>query len=127
MSDGGLLLKVHYVSIDPYQRGRMRDPAIKSYFRSFTLGQPIDNRGICTVVESRNSTFKKGDLVSAFVHFADYMLCENEAKVKEIAVQKLPTKFNIKPMSHFIGGLGMPGRLVVYSLTTRIYCLYWTV
>lgn len=40
---GGLTAKVHYVSFDPYQRGRMRRPEIKSYAPPFELGKPITN------------------------------------------------------------------------------------
>ena len=32
---GGILLKTLVLSIDPYLRGRMRDPAIKSYSASY--------------------------------------------------------------------------------------------
>ena len=38
--DGGFLLKTLCLSIDPYMRGRMRDPKIKSYTPPFELGQP---------------------------------------------------------------------------------------
>ena len=33
----GFTAKVHYVSFDPYQRGRMRKPEIKSYAAPFEL------------------------------------------------------------------------------------------
>jgi NADPH-dependent curcumin reductase CurA len=61
---GGFTCKVNYISFDPYQRGRMRKPEIKSYSPPFTLGEPIDNSGIVTVLKSDNSKFKENDLVS---------------------------------------------------------------
>jgi NADPH-dependent curcumin reductase CurA len=38
--DGGFLVKVLELSIDPYMRGRMRTPETKSYSQPFALGQP---------------------------------------------------------------------------------------
>jgi NADPH-dependent curcumin reductase CurA len=38
--DGGFLVKVLELSIDPYMRGRMRAPSKKSYSPPFALGQP---------------------------------------------------------------------------------------
>ena len=38
--DGGFLIKVLELSIDPYMRGRMRAPEKKSYSPSYPLGQP---------------------------------------------------------------------------------------
>jgi len=37
--DGGFLVKTLEFSIDPYMRGRMRDPSIKSYSPPFALGK----------------------------------------------------------------------------------------
>jgi NADPH-dependent curcumin reductase CurA len=42
----------------------MRKPEIKSYSPPFTLGEPIDNSGIVTVLKSDNAKFKENDLVS---------------------------------------------------------------
>jgi NADPH-dependent curcumin reductase CurA len=38
--NGGYLVKVLELSIDPYLRGRMRPAEVKSYFPAFTLGKP---------------------------------------------------------------------------------------
>ena len=38
--DGGFLVKVLEISIDPYMRGRMRSPEKKSYSPPYALGQP---------------------------------------------------------------------------------------
>ena len=38
--DGGFLVKVLELSIDPYMRGRMHAPEKKSYSPPFALGQP---------------------------------------------------------------------------------------
>lgn len=38
--NGGLLVKTLELSIDPYMRGRMREPSKKSYNDAFTIGKP---------------------------------------------------------------------------------------
>ncbi|KAH0412311.1 hypothetical protein KCU90_g17881, partial [Aureobasidium melanogenum] len=55
---GGFTVKNHYISFDPYQRGRMRDAKVKSYSPPFALGKPITNSGISTVLKSDNDKFK---------------------------------------------------------------------
>jgi NADPH-dependent curcumin reductase CurA len=39
--NGGVLVKILYLSVDPYMRGRMRDPSTPSYSQQFELGQPL--------------------------------------------------------------------------------------
>lgn len=39
--NGGVLVKTLYLSIDPYFRGRMRDPKIQSYSVPFVVGKPL--------------------------------------------------------------------------------------
>ena len=46
---GGITIKIHYVSFDPYQRGRMRPAHIKSYTPAFELNSAITNGGIADV------------------------------------------------------------------------------
>ena len=109
---GGIIVRVHYISLDPYQRGRMRDPKIKSYAPPFTLGQPITNRAIATTVKSDTEKFKSGDVVvtQAQCGFEEYSFLDNDA-VK--AAKKLDNPYNLDPKI-FLGALGMPG-LTAYS------------
>lgn len=59
LPEGALLVKNYYASFDPYQRGRMRSPEIKSYSPPFELGKPITNRSIFKVVKSATTGSKK--------------------------------------------------------------------
>ncbi|KAF4301690.1 Alcohol dehydrogenase superfamily zinc-containing [Botryosphaeria dothidea] len=102
---GGITLKNYYASLDPYQRGRMRDPKIKSYFPSFQLDQPIDNRVVSKILKSDNSKFKPGDIVVGMLPIQEYTALD--AKKTE-GIQHIQNPFGLHP-SHFIGALGMPG------------------
>lgn len=108
---GGMTAKVHYVSFDPYQRGRMRDPSIKSYAPPFEIGTPVTNAGIVTVIKSDDSRFKEGEVVIVPQTYTE----EYSAipKVLTENARKLENPHNLDPKI-FVGALGMPG-LTAYS------------
>ncbi|MEY4269989.1 MAG: hypothetical protein RLZZ58_1205 [Pseudomonadota bacterium] len=56
-----LRVKNHWLSVDPYMRGRMNDA--KSYTASFALGEPMTGGAIGEVTESRLDGFAPGDLI----------------------------------------------------------------
>ncbi|KAF2219477.1 hypothetical protein BDZ85DRAFT_252703 [Elsinoe ampelina] len=109
---GGATLKTNYVSFDPYQRGRLRAPEVKSYAPPFTIGQPITNRAIATIVKSDNPKFKAGDVVVGdMLTTEEYQVVQKEKLEKDI--KQLDNPYNLDPKL-FIGALGMPG-LTAYS------------
>ncbi|KAN0091111.1 hypothetical protein V8E55_004677 [Tylopilus felleus] len=101
---GGILLKTLVLSIDPYMRGRMRDPAIKSYVPPFELGQPLVNYGVGVVVRSEHPAFSAGDNVYGSFPFEEYSI---QTKVGDFS--KIENKHNL-PWSVFVGAAGMPGQ-----------------
>lgn len=108
---GGFTAKVHYVSFDPYQRGRMRKPEIKSYSAPFDLNKPITNSAVVTIIKSDNSKFKSGDVAYVPRTYTE----EYNALEKDMAdvAQVLQNTYNLDPKL-FVGALGMPG-LTAYS------------
>jgi NADPH-dependent curcumin reductase CurA len=59
----GVLTKTLYLSLDPYMRGRMRAPELKSYRPPFALNEPIWSFALSKVVRSEDATLKPDDLV----------------------------------------------------------------
>ncbi|KAF7563160.1 hypothetical protein G7046_g956 [Stylonectria norvegica] len=102
---GGLVVEVLYASFDPYQRGRMRDPSIKSYSPGFELNGPITNGTVAKVLKSDSTDFKEGDLVNAFLPISEYAIIENP---KQANVRKIHNPHNLD-LALFLGPLGMPG------------------
>ncbi|KAF1988480.1 NAD(P)-binding protein [Aulographum hederae CBS 113979] len=104
---GGLTVKNYYLSYDPYQRGRMRAPEAKSYSAPFTLGEPINNRGISKVMKSGTDKFKEGDVIVSMMgtSFEEYSVFAPEMTK---TCFKLDNPYNLDPKT-FIGALGMPG------------------
>lgn len=108
---GGITAKVNYVSFDPYQRGRMRSPEIKSYTPAFDLGKPITNSAIVTVIQSGTPKFQPGEVLYVPRTWTEeYSVIEAEMAD---AAQVLENKYNLDPKL-FLGALGMPG-LTAYS------------
>jgi NADPH-dependent curcumin reductase CurA len=109
---GGIVVKNLYASFDPYQRGRMRSPEIKSYTPPFTVGEPMQGHGVAKVIKSDSSDYKEGDLVVAVFPIQEYTVFPKEA-FKPSGLKKIDPASDIDPKV-YIGALGMPG-LTAYS------------
>ncbi|KAK4996447.1 hypothetical protein LTR66_003945 [Elasticomyces elasticus] len=114
---GGITTKNHYASFDPYQRGRMRDPSIKSYAPPFELGKPVSNAAIVSVLKSDNKNFKKGDVVVVPRMYTEEYSALSKETLDEGA-KVLDNPYNLDPKV-FLGALGMPG-LTAYSSFYKI-------
>ena len=97
--DGELLLKVHYMSLDPYMRGRMN--AVKSYTKYQELNEVMTGGTVCEVIESKNDKFKAGDFVSSMSGWQQYAISDG------VGSMKVDSK--AAPLSYYLGILGMPG------------------
>ena len=107
LPEGALLVKNFYASFDPYQRGRMRAPDVKSYSPPFELGKPITNRSIFKVVKSNSDKFKEGQtlITMGISPIEEYSVLDKDAVANCIELQN---PYNLDP-KYFLGPLGMPG------------------
>lgn len=97
--DGELLIRNHYLSLDPYMRGRMDDG--RSYAANVQLGEVMVGGTVGEVVESKNPKFKTGDMVGGAFGWQEYGLSDGKG------LSRIDTK--IAPASWYLGVLGMPG------------------
>ena len=97
--DGEVLLKTHYISVDPYLRGRMREG--KSYMAAFNPGEPMRSGAIAEVVESRNPVFTTGEYVTGMLTWSEYQTSSSDGLIK--------VDPDVAPLSAYLGILGMPG------------------
>jgi NADPH-dependent curcumin reductase CurA len=104
-ADGEVLLKTHYISVDPYLRGRMREG--KSYIPSFEVGQVIESAVVAEVVESKSPAFNPGDLVSVHSGWRLYNVANAKALMTTIP--------GLSP-STALGVLGIPGLTAYFGL-----------
>jgi NADPH-dependent curcumin reductase CurA len=98
-SEGQVLVRNLFMSVDPYMRGRMND--VKSYVPPYQVGQPLEGGAIGEVVESRADGVKQGQIVLSNRGWREYFVAEpRELRIVDPA---------IKPLSLYLGALGMPG------------------
>ena len=105
-TNGQLLLRTRFLSVDPYMRGRMNDR--RSYVAPFQLNEVLTGGSIGEVIESKSAAFVKGDLVIGNLGWQDYSV----ASEKEI--RKLHPA--ITSVSTALGVLGMPGLTAYFGL-----------
>jgi NADPH-dependent curcumin reductase CurA len=103
--DGEVLVRAHYLSLDPYMRGRMDD--VKSYAASQPLDEVMVGGTVGEVVESRNPHFARGDLVVGMGGWQEWFVSDGKGLMK--ASRALPE-------SAYLGAAGMPGVTAWYGL-----------
>jgi hypothetical protein len=97
--DGEVLLKILYLSLDPYMRGRMDDGP--SYAEPTAIGEEMEGGTVATVLESRAAAYKPGDIVLSYSGW------QTHAVAKADQLRKLDPK--AAPVTTALGVLGMPG------------------
>ncbi|MBV8449445.1 MAG: NADP-dependent oxidoreductase, partial [Hyphomicrobiales bacterium] len=60
-AEGQVLVRNHWLSLDPYMRGRMNDA--KSYAAKAEIGEVMIGGTVGEVLETHDASFKKGDFV----------------------------------------------------------------
>src|SRR5262249_62022860 len=63
-SEGEVLMRIVYLSLDPYMRGRMN--AAKSYATPAAIGHPMVGGTVGEIVKSRNPKYSVGDIVLGY-------------------------------------------------------------
>jgi len=107
-ADGQVLLKVLFLSLDPYMRGRMN--AGKSYAKPVEVGDVMEGGTVARVVRSRHPDFAEGDVVLSYSGWQSYAVADGATlrKIDPSAAQ----------VSTALGVLGMPGFTAYAGLLT---------
>lgn len=110
LAEGQVLVRHHFLSLDPYMRGRMNEG------RSYAKPQPLDEvmigGTVGEVVASKNAHFKVGDKVVGMGGWQEYALVD---ATQRGVLQKVDTTH--VPLSAYLGAVGMPGVTAWYGLT----------
>ncbi len=109
LQEGQVLVKHHFLSLDPYMRGRMNDT--KSYAVPQALGQVMGGGTAGEVLESRSPKFAVGDMVVGMGGWQQYGVFNVN---QPGALRKVDTTH--VPLSHYLGAVGMPGVTAWYGL-----------
>lgn len=105
-SDGEILCKTIYMSLDPYMRGRMNEG--KSYAEPVKIGEVMDGGTVSEVIESRYPGLDSGDLVLNYNGWQEYAISSGKH------ARKLDP--GLAPVSTALGVLGMPGMTAYMGL-----------
>ena len=103
---GQALVRVLYLSLDPYMRGRMS--AAKSYAPPVRIGGVMTGGVVGEIVRSEADGLAAGDLVEGYLGWREFALCTPET------VRVLPA--SPYPPSYALGILGMPGMTAYFGL-----------
>jgi NADPH-dependent curcumin reductase CurA len=106
LAEGEVLVRNHFMSLDPYMRGRMNDS--KSYAAPQKLNETMQGGTVGEVVESRHPDFKVGDNVRGMLGWAEYGVGTAPG------LAKIDTR-NI-PISAYLGVVGMTGMTAWYGI-----------
>ncbi|HVL75344.1 MAG TPA: NADP-dependent oxidoreductase [Noviherbaspirillum sp.] len=107
IGDGEILIRNHYLSLDPYMRMRMT--TAKSYAEPQPLDQTMIGGTVGEVVASKHPKFKVGDKVQGMLGWAEMGVSDGTM------LRTLDTTH--VPLSAYLGAVGMPGMTAWYGLT----------
>ncbi|WP_333669966.1 NADP-dependent oxidoreductase [Elioraea tepidiphila] len=97
--EGEVVLKHLYLSLDPYQRGRLSDA--KSYAAPVPIGGVVECRTVGRVLASRDARFAPGDIVLGGFGWQTHSVMPGKQLLKLDPAEA--------PVSTALGVLGMPG------------------
>ncbi|MFZ6644117.1 NADP-dependent oxidoreductase [Undibacterium sp. TJN25] len=107
LKDGEVLIRNHYLSLDPYMRGRMEDA--KSYAAPQAIGETMIGGTVGEIVATKNPKFAVGDKVVGMAGWSEMGVSDG------VALRKVDTTH--VPLSAYLGSVGMPGMTAWYGLT----------
>jgi NADPH-dependent curcumin reductase CurA len=97
---GEVLVRMSYVSIDPYQRGRMSKA--RSYAQPLEIGDVITSQSLGEVIESNDGRFSPGDLAVGQLGWQEYAVAR-AGSLRRVASQLDPPTLAL----HVVGATGL--------------------
>ncbi|MFZ6672285.1 NADP-dependent oxidoreductase [Undibacterium sp. Xuan67W] len=107
IKDGEVLVRNHFLSLDPYMRMRMEDA--KSYAAPQAIGETMIGGTVGEIVATNNPKFAVGDKVVGMLGWAEMGVSDG------VLLRKVDTTHI--PLSAYLGSVGMPGMTAWYGLT----------
>jgi len=113
LQDGQVLVRHHFLSLDPYMRGRMNDT--KSYTAPQPLGEVMLGGTVGEVLESRHPAFTVGDKVVCMGGWQEYSVvnASEPGALRQVDTSHIP-------LQAYLGAVGMPGVTAWYGLVKII-------
>ena len=110
LHDGQVLVRNHYLSLDPYMRMRM--DAGKNYAAPQAIDEVMVGGTVGEIIESKNPKFAVGDMITGPLGWAEMGVSDGTG-LRKVDASKVP-------LSAYLGAVGMPGMTAWYGLTQII-------
>ena len=110
-AEGGVLVKVLSLSLDPAMRGWLNDA--RSYIPPVQIGEVMRAGGVGRVVASKNPAFAVGDTVYGTLNVQEYALIPQE-EIKRNGLVKIDLA--VGSIGQWLNVLGMPGMTGYFGL-----------
>jgi NADPH-dependent curcumin reductase CurA len=108
LEENQILVKVCWLSLDPYMRGRMNDG--KSYADPMQIGDVMTGESSGIIVKSTSDKFAVGDYVAVHKGWQSYVVCgADDERLMKIDITN-------GTLSAHLGVVGMPGRTAYFGL-----------
>jgi len=93
LNEGDILIQTEYLSVDPTQRMWLTD--IPGYLPPIQIDEVIRSGGMGRVIQSKNTNFKDGDLVSGFVGWQTHLISDGNGFRVIPELLPIPTMLNV--------------------------------
>lgn len=108
LEEGQILIKVLWLSLDPYMRGRMND--VKSYAKPLQPGEVMPGETAGVVVQSRSARFAVGEHVTIHKGWQSVIIADDaDPRLMKVDLAN-------GTLSAHLGVVGMPGRTAYFGL-----------
>ncbi|HEX6362903.1 MAG TPA: NADP-dependent oxidoreductase [Albitalea sp.] len=109
LADGQVLVRHHFLSLDPYMRGRMNEG--RSYAAPQPLNEVMIGGTVGEVADSRHPSFQAGDAVVGMGGWQEYAVVDagKPGLLRKVDTSRIP-------LSAYLGAVGMPGVTAWYGL-----------
>lgn len=108
LEDNQILIKVNWLSLDPYMRPRMND--MKSYAKPLQIGDVMTGESTGVVLESKSDKYRPGDHVAAHLGWQSHIVADADNPAV------MPVDLANGSLSAHLGVVGMPGRTAYFGL-----------
>lgn len=108
LSENQILVKVLWLSLDPYMRGRMND--VKSYVDPLQIGDVMTGESAGVVIQSTSGKYTVGDYVTVHQGWQTMLVVDDDSP------RLMKVDLNNGTLSAHLGVVGMPGRTAYFGL-----------
>jgi len=105
LNEGEILVENEYLSVDPTQRMWLTD--MPGYLPPIQIDEIVRSGGIGRVIESKNDSFQKGNLVNGFVNWQTHFISDGKGFSVIPEILPIPTMINVLGLTGITAYFGL--------------------